>query len=612
MLRALLRFPLMLLRLLARTLDLFARSVFYLLVLAALGVVLSMWFHPAPSVPQGAALVLQPVGEIVEQTTLEPPLALLRPGGTGGTLAGQVALADLVEAVRAARDDKRIAALVLETDALVGAGFSKLAELRAAIADFKAAGKPVLARGERFTQHQYYLASAADEVHLSRDGFVLLRGLARYGLYFRQALDTLGIKVHVFRAGEYKSFAEPFTRNDMSAADRRASQALLDDLWAQLRDDIAASRKLAPAQLDAHVKGLRDALAAAGGDAAEAARVAGLIDRFSTPDEWRARLVELVGTLPGSDAPRRIDSADYLAVLAAEDSAAAAQVAVIVAQGAIVDGNESGGVVAGETFAALVRAAREDDDIKAVVIRIDSPGGSAWASEQIRRELELTRQAGKPVIASMSSVAASGGYWIAAGADEIWAAPATLTGSIGVFGLLPDFSAALQRLGVGVDGVATAPLAGALDPRRPLDRDAGEALQLTIDHGYRRFLDTVAQARKMSPAQVDVVARGRVWSGAAAQAQGLVDRLGGLHDAIEAAARRAGLSDYDVVWPAVEESMQHRLLRRLLGGEAGLAAALPGAGPATTLVGALHAVARDLARWNDPQHLYLHCLCAAP
>ncbi len=613
MIRGLFRFIYNVLRMFVRLLDLVVRGAFYALLIFGLGVLVAFFFHPGPEVPQGSALVLRPVGTIVEQAELEPPLALLR---AGGAPAGQMRLADLVEAVRSARDDARISALVIETDELVGGGLSKLAELRAAIAHFKTSGKPVLARGERFTQSQYYLASVADEVHLSPDGFVLLRGLARYGTYFRDALDRLGVKVHVFRVGEYKSFSEPFTRNDMSDEDRLATRDLLDGLWTIMRDDIAASRKLAPEAVDAHVNDIRGALAASGGDAAKAALAAGLVDRFSTRDEWRQRLVEAAGKAAEGDEPRTIDVALYSAVVASKQPAAPASVAVIVAQGTIVDGAEPAGVVAGDTFARLIREARENDSIKAVVLRIDSPGGSAWASELIRRELELTRAAGKPVIASMSSVAASGGYWIAAGADEIWAAPGTVTGSIGIFGLFPEFSEPLHRLGIGVDGVATAPLAGALDPRRPLDADAAAAMQLSIEHGYRRFLEVVGKARNMTSDEVDAVARGRVWTGQAAHGLGLVDKLGGLEDAIAAAAARAGLTDYERVWPAAVDSFEQRLLRRLLslGQDLGLDVASAGlaSGPLAALLGEVQRSTAELLRWNDPRHLYLHCLCETP
>lgn len=612
MIRGLFRFLFATLRLFVRTLDFVVRGLFYAMLIFSVGVLVAFFFRPAPEIPEGAALLLRPTGSLVEQPVFERPLDLL---AAGGAPAGQASLGDLLEAIRVAKDDARIKALIIETDELMAGGMSKLAELRAAILDFKASGKPVLARGERFTQGQYYLATVADELHLSPDGFVLLHGLSRYGTYFKEALDSLGVKVHVFRVGEYKSFSEPFTRKDMSEEDREASRDLLDGLWTMLRDDIAAARKLAPEAVEAHVQNYRDALAAAGGDSALAARNAGLVDRFSTRDEWRARLIERVGADGGGKDVRAVEIGEYLAVLRGARHASAEQVAVLVAQGAIVDGREPAGVVGGDTFAELIRAAREDDQVKAVVVRIDSPGGSAWASEVVRRELELTRQAGKPVIASMSSVAASGGYWIAAGADEIWAAPSTLTGSIGIFAMFPEFSEPLRRLGIGVDGVATAPLAGALDPRRPLSPAAADAMQLGIEHGYRRFLDVVGKARDMSAAEVDAVARGRVWTGKAAHELGLVDQLGGLEAAIAAAAMRAGISDYEVVWPTAGESLQQRLLRKLTGfaEEFGIDAG-PAAKPSALvrLLAEVEAPAAALLRWNDPQHLYMHCLCEAP
>lgn len=608
---SLFRFLFRVLRAFVRTLDVLVRAAFYALLIFGIGALAAFFVRPPPPLPASAALLLRPAGMLVEQAVLDAPLQLLT---SSGAPTGQPVLADLLEAVRSARDDARIRALVIETDELVGGGLSKLAELRTAIADFKTSGKPVLARGERFTQGQYYLASIADEVHLAPDGFVLLHGLSRYGAYFKSALDKLGVKLHVFRVGEYKSFVEPFTRDDMSPEDRESSLDLLNGLWTQLRNDVASARKLTPAAVDAHVHGYRAALAAANGDAAATALNAGLVDRFSTRDEWRTRLGDEVGYSKGGSEVRTIDSERYLAAVRAEQAPAAAKVAVLVAQGAIVDGAESAGVVAGDTFAQLIRAAREDDAVKALVLRIDSPGGSAWASEVIRRELELTRAAGKPVTASMSSVAASGGYWIASGADEIWAAPGSLTGSIGIFALFPEIAAPLNSLGISVDGVATAPLAGALDPRRPLNAEAAAAMQLGIEHGYRSFLRTVATARQMSVDEVDAVARGRVWTGTAAAELGLVDHLGGLQDAIAASARRAGIEDYEVVWPEAGESLQQRLLRRLLS-----AAAVLGFEPMTTstaplaqALASVRAPLTELLRWNDPQYQYMHCLCVAP
>jgi protease-4 len=592
-----------------RALNGLRRIVVNLVFLALLVAVVVLIWQPRRPVPAGSALLLRPAGALVEQTALADPLAVLRAGVAPVT---QTALHELLEAVNAAREDERIKALVIETDGLGAASLTKLAELRGAIAAFREKGKPVLARGERFTQGQYYLASAADEVDIAPDGFVLVPGLARYVSYFKGALDKLGVTVHVFRVGEYKSFSEPFTRSDMSDADREASRDLLAALWNVLRGDVAASRRIAPETLDAYAGNYAAVLEAAGGDAARAAREAGLVDRVSTRDQWRDLLKTRIGASDDGKDYRHVDFDDYLAAVRARHRREDAKVAVLVAQGAIIDGSESRAAVGGDSLAQLIRAAREDERIKAVVLRIDSPGGSAWASEVIRRELELTREAGKPVIASMSSVAASGGYWIATGADEIWASAGSLTGSIGIFALLPELAATLDRLGVTVDGVATGPLAGGFDPRRPLAPEAEKALQLGIENGYRRFIDTVARARSMSAAEVETIARGRVWTGEAASKLGLVDELGGLDAAIRAAAVRAGLKRYETVWPEAEIGPGQRLLQRLIG------VALPpgtsddgAASPLGRFVAGLQQDAAELLRWNDPRHLYAHCLCEA-
>jgi protease IV len=592
-------------RFIFRAFDRLRRLLLNLVLFAVLVAVAVVWWSPTPPIEQDSVLVLRPSGAIVEQARAESPFELIGAGSSGG----QTALRDLLDAVRAARDDDRIAALVIETDDLASGGVARLSELRAEIAAFRAAGKPVVARGERFTEGQYYLASAADEVHLSPDGFVLLRGLATYSNYFGKALESLGIKVHVFRVGEYKSFAEPFTRNDMSPESRENTRELLGGVWATLRDEIAAARKLGPAALDAWVRHFADQLEAAGGDPARAALEAGLVDRLTTADEWRTLLTERFGMVERRFGGRAVGVQRYLA--AAAPDRAPDRIAVVVAQGAIMDGSGAPGTVGGETFSRLIREARDDPSVRALVVRIDSPGGSAWASEQIRRELENTRRAGKPVIASLSSTAASGGYWIATGASEIHAHPLTLTGSIGIFALFPDLSGPLERLGVSVDGVATGPFAGVPDPRRPLTPEAAEVMQRAIEFGYRRFLQTVADGRKMSVKDVDRVARGRVWTGEAAHRLGLVDRLGGLQGAIAAAAAQAGVTDYAVTWPEPAASPRERLLRGVREFVAAEVQPAPEGGFAG-IFASLQREAQALLTWNDPRHLYVHCLCEGP
>ncbi|MDR1425203.1 MAG: signal peptide peptidase SppA [Azoarcus sp.] len=597
-------------RLLWRALDFTRRAIPNLILLFVLLLIVAAVLQPGPSVPAGAALILRPSGALVEQTVGESALdGLFSPDGHARTTV----LAGLLEAVRAAEEDPRIKLLVLETDDLDVAGLSKLAELRAAIADFKMSGKPVLARGERFSQGQYYLASVSDEIHLARDGFVLLQGLASFNTYFRDALDKIGVKMNVFRVGEYKSAAEPFVRNDMSRESRAAARELLDGLWARLRDDVIVARKLTPERFDAYAIHYRDALKATQGDAAEAARAAGLIDHFSSREQWQERIAERLRMTPGARFGKkypRIEADGYLAAVRHERQRAPAQIAVLVAQGMIVDGDPQTApdVVSGDSFVRLIREARENRRVKAIVVRIDSPGGSATASEVIREELELAKKS-KPVVVSMSSLAASGGYWIATAGNEIIAEPATITGSIGIFAAIPDISSLYAKLGLSVDGVATAPLAAALDVRRPLAPEAAQALQLSIEHGYRRFIDIVATARHMQPEAVDRIARGRVWSGTEAVALGLIDRNGGLDAALAAAAKRANLGRYTVVWPAPEVSAMRQLGRLFMSASADSEAA---ASPAVRLVNTLAADLESLRFWNDPRHIYVHCQCVAP
>ncbi len=609
MIKALFRFIGGIFRFLFRALDFLRRAVLNLVLLVIIGALVVLFWAPDPELPEQAALVLRPAGALVEQERLESPLELVRGGARHN---GQSTLHRLLEAVRAARDDERITGLVIETDDLAGGGIAKLAELREAIDAFRESGKPVFARGERFTEGQYYLASVADEVHLSPDGFLLLRGLARYQSFLGNALAHLGVKLHVFRVGEYKAMAEIFTREDMSREDRENTRDLLAGLWSHLLEDMATSRGMERAALEGYVQGFGEAIRAADGDMARAAFDAGLISGLTTRDEWTAQLRTQFGADGGERGYRGIGVDRYLA-LRDERSQSGGRVAVLVAQGAIVDGAGAPGAVGGDAFARLIRDVREDASVRALVLRIDSPGGSAWASEQIRRELELTRRAGKPVVASMSSTAASGGYWIAAGAEEIHAHPLTLTGSIGIFALFPDLSAPLEDLGITVDGVATGPYAGVPDPRRPLSDGASATMQSAIEHGYDRFIETVSDARGMAPAEVDLVARGRVYTGEAAHKLGLVDQLGGLHGAVEAAARRAGLDDYQVVWPENQISPRDRVLRRVAEfvGTHTLVTAAP-EGAFATLFASLEREAQALLTWNDPRHVYVHCLCEGP
>lgn len=559
----------------------------------------------APPPPEGAALFIRPQGAITEQLERASSFDLLM--DAQGSMPG-AALHEYIEAIDVAAGDSRITGLVLETGDIAGASLGRLAELRAAIERFRAAGKPVYAWGERFTQGQYFLASAADRVHVSPDGAVLLAGLARYQNYFKSALDKIGVKVHVFRVGAYKSFGEPFTRDDMSEEDRQSTLDLLTGLWGQMRQTVEKSRKLTPEALADYVQRYPDHLARTRGDAAQAALDAGLVDELLTRDQWQAQLRARFGAdADDPDSFRKVTPARYLAH-AGKENASAPVIAVLTVQGTIIDGETQAGTTGGDTLAAQIRKARNDARVRALVLRIDSPGGSAFASELIRRELQLTRNAGKPVIASMSGTAASGGYWVASGADEIWALPSTLTGSIGIFALLPELVDTANHLGIHTDGVGTAPLAGLPDPLRPLPPDAQRSAQLMLEHGYRRFLEVVAEARKMSPREVDQVGQGRVWTGEAAHKLGLVDQLGTLPQAIAAAAARAGIAgEPQVRWEVPEPSLGEMLLSLL--GELALTDARARPSLAATLLQQWRSELATLNHLNDPQNLYAHCFC---
>jgi protease IV len=521
------------------------RLVFNLLFLFVLLLLLAAVFGGGHSLQDRTALVLAPRGELVEQFSADPTSRAL--ARMLGDETPETQLRDVLRAIDAAAHDKRIDRIVLRPDQLGGAGMAQLREIGAALQRFrKESGKQVVAYADYLEQRQYYLAATADEIYLHPEGALLLEGLARYRAYYREGLqDKLGIDVHLFRVGEYKSAAEPYILDAQSPQSKEADLYWLTDLWQRYLADIGAWRKLDPATLQSDIDNLAERVKAADGDLAELALQQKLVDALKTQDEFRALMIERGVEDKEEHTFRQVSMDDYLGFVDREKLPIdpRPEIAVVVAQGEITDGEQPPGVVGGVSTAELVRTAREDEDVKALVLRVDSPGGGVFPSEQIRREVELTRAAGKPVVVSMGDVAASGGYWISMNADEIWADESTITGSIGIFGLFFTVPDTLAKIGVHVDGVATTRIAGAFDPTRPLDPVVGEVIQAVIDDGYREFIGKVAQARDSTPEAIDRVARGRVWSGAQAKERGLVDHLGGLGQAIAAAAKRAGLEE---------------------------------------------------------------------
>ncbi|MEM7704161.1 MAG: signal peptide peptidase SppA [Pseudomonadota bacterium] len=541
----------------------FGRRVAHLIFLALFfsiigAVVLATGEGPLLSIKDRSTLVLAPEGMVVEQYTTDATQRAL--GQLMDEELPETRMRDLLAAIDEASRDSRIDRMLIRTDYLWGIGPSQLQELKSAIGQFKDSGKPVIAYGYGMSQQQYYLAALADQVWLHPEGLVLLEGYGVYRNYYKDGLDKLAVDVHLFRVGEYKSAAEPFIRNDMSDYSREANRYWLDSLWDQYLTEVAAQRDLTPEQLARHVDEFGEDLRKAGGRASEAALAAGLVDRVGTEDELREYLLSDGVFDADIESFRQIDAETYLAAQNSFALPQGDQVAVVVAQGAIVPGDQSQGTVGGESTARLIRRARMNDSTRALVLRVDSPGGAVLPSEQIRREIELTRASGIPVVVSMSSVAASGGYWISMSANEIWANPATITGSIGIFGLLTNFPRTLEKVGVYTDGVGTTRIAGALRSDRPMQPHIADIIQQIIEDGYERFIGKVAAAREMTPEAVDQIARGRVWSGQQARDRGLVDKLGGLNDAIASAAEIADISSYKTIYVEQQVSALEQFL----------------------------------------------------
>lgn len=538
-------------------------NLFFLLIIVVLIAVIAN--KPIPTIPEQGALILNLQGTVVDQLSYTDPLSQLL--GQNDPQQQEVLLSDVVEAIELASEDERITALVLRLDDLLAGGLSKMQEISQALTGFRASGKKIIAYGDLYTQQQYWLAAQADEVYMHPMGGVLLEGFGLYRNYFQRTLDKLKVNFHVFRVGGFKSAMEPFTRDDMSAEAKLANQTWLNSLWSQYVEAVAQRRQLKPSAINDYINNIADLLADYGGNTASVAVAAGLVDGLKNRDEINRYLIDVVGREDKDGYYEGVGFKRYLWLRRLEPTAttADAKVAVIVAAGNIVDGEQPPGMIGGDTLAGLIRQARRDATVRAVVLRIDSGGGSAFASEIIRRELELLRQEGKPLVVSMGSLAASGGYWIAAQADEIWATPTTLTGSIGIYGAFPTLENSLDALGVSTDGVGTTALAGALRVDRPLSPLVKQSIQSTIEHGYRQFIEIVANGRDMPREQVEEIAQGRVWSGIDALRLGLVDRLGGLPDAIAAAAAKAELDTYELEYIEIPLSPQEQLLRELLG-----------------------------------------------
>ncbi|NDU85024.1 MAG: signal peptide peptidase SppA [Ferrovum sp.] len=596
-----------------------------LVVLAVIVGGITFYLSNRPPSPKAkTTLVIDLGGHLVEQSAPRTD-SLITSSLLHQNDPGDIELRDILDSLKAASKDPNIDRVLLKTDGLQVSGLAILREVAAALDRFRAAGKPVIAWADHYDQRQYYLAAHADRIYLDPLGQVLFQGFGHYRNYYRDALDRLGIKVNFIRVGTFKSFGEPFIANGPSPASLEADTTLYNALWSNFTHDIENARHQPQGTIDQEITQLPETLKAVQGNAAQLALNQHWVDSLVTPDELNT-LLEINGHKDPKDKEfRQISLDDYTSRLPAP--AAGPSIAVVVAEGEIHDGDTTAGTIGGVTTAQLIRSAREDDDIKALVLRIDSPGGSAHASELIRRELALTRAAGKPVIVSMGNVAASGGYWLSLAADEVVADPDTVTGSIGVFALIPTADGLMNKAGIHTGGMTTTWLSDADNLLRPLDPRLTQVLQTTVGHLYQDFIQRTASARHLTPAAVDAVAQGRVWTGEQALAFHLVDRLGHFQDALDSAQMRAHLDGHGTVhyydpnpsgwqrWLALfDQSLSGNILSRMIE-----EALLPSHTP-------LGAVTQQLQNQENPLSTLLtpllrgtteftpltHCFCQAP
>ncbi len=595
--------------------KIFLNFLFFVLLIMIISSLMSS--GDKPKVEPGVALILQPNGYIVEQLTYRDPIDSAMQEAAGNEDAPETLIYDLIEAIDNAKDDKRITSLVISTNYFWGSGLSKLQDLAVAIEDFKTSGKPVIAFGDGFSQSQYYLASLADEVIMGNQGDLFLTGYSRVGTYFKSMLEKIGVSVHVFKVGTFKSAVEPFIRDNMSDEAREANQQWMGDLWQEYLADVASRRNLTSDDISSYINNFKENLIASSGNSSQMALDAKLVDSVMTRIDFREKMIEMVGKEDDSNTYKHISHKNYLrAIKSPLDyvNPSTTKIAVVTAKGDIMNGERKEGAIGGDTVARLIRNARSDENVKAIVLRVDSGGGSAFASEIIREELEKAQSQGIKVVASMGDVAASGGYWISATADEIWARSSTITGSIGIFAMFPTFEKPLNEWGITRDGVGTTKYATAGDIGMPLADDVGEIIQTSINSGYDDFLSLVARGRNMTKEQVDKVAQGRVWSGKKAHELGLVDKLGSLNDAIKSAAELAGITNYDV-WNVKRKLSEKELFLKSLLNQAEVKELVDNQQSVEQpsikgkLFKELNSTVMQLEKWNDPKHAYAACLC---
>lgn len=592
------------------------KGLHLLLLLFIFSILIGGLAGQGPVTPKKAALVISPAGNLVEQLAGDPVERAMNEAL--GDAEPQTLVQDLLDGLEFARDDKRIHAVVLNLGGMGGASVNKLQRVAAAIDELKAAGKPVYAYADGYGQQAYYLAAHASKVYMHPEGIVFLQGYGRYRNYFKDAIDKLLIDWNIFRVGTHKSFVEPYMRMNMSDEDKEASGRFLDQLWSVYTADVAAARGLEQSDLISFSEDFLVNAREMNGDMAATAVDFGLVDELIDRVAFREMMIEQVGEnedKEGSYSAAYLDAyLDEMRMLKGPKTRKE-NVAVVVAVGSIVDGSQPPGTIGGDSTAALLREARFDESVKAVVLRVDSGGGSAFASEVIREEVLALQRAGKPVVASMSGVAASGGYWISMAADKIYASEATITGSIGILGMFPTFQRSLGALGIATDGLGTTKWSGELRPDRAMSEDAKQVFQLLIEKGYDDFISRVAEHRQMEKDSVDKVAQGIVWTGKDAYDRGLIDELGDLDEAVAAAAELADLKEGEYGRKFIEKELTptQKLAMQLLGGAevVGLVSRTPSIEERLVrkLSYLVDAELLPMIELNDPNGIYSQCFC---
>jgi protease-4 len=547
--------------------------------------------------------VINPYGPIVEQVaSASDPLDFLLVGGQPTELY----VGDLLEVLEAASKDERVKDLVLRLDNISGTGQAVLYDVGLALKKVKDSGKRIIAIGDDYSESGYYLASFADEIIMNTEGWILIDGFGRSKMYYKSFLDKLKISFNIFRVGTFKSAVEPYLRDDMSEAAKEANLAYLDVLWSSWVDIVSENRSLTPNGIQYLVDNTDKLVKKSGKGTAEAFFQYGMVDKLLSRIEQREYLLELFGESESGDSFNQISGGSYFQLLQSEKDAKDSEnrIAVVVARGTIVDGEQPPGLIGGDSTSRIIKDAHEDENVKAIVLRVDSGGGGVFASEIIRQELIKAKEKGIKVVASMSNVAASGGYWISANADEIWASHNTITGSIGIFGMIPSVEKSLDHVGIHTDGVSTGKLDADFDPTKSLDPMLANIIQAEIEYGYDQFISLVSESRGIDKKQVDKIAQGRVWAGKTALELGLVDKLGNLKDAIDRAAELAEIDNFRTYYPAEELDWKQELLSSIFSISGGI---IPKSFKENFLVKKSLKALSEMESFNDPKGIYVRC-----